>query len=212
MPSLIEAANKEGALSIYSTADAAEVSELLTEFRALYPKLKVEYADQNSTELYSRYVAEAAAGATADLIWSSAMDLQIKLVNDGYAMTYASPEKAALPDWANWKNKAYGTTAEPIVFAYNKRLVPEADVPRSHADFAKLLAAQADGLKGKVTSYDPERSGVGFLYVTQDVQISPRRPGTLVKAMGKAERQVLHLDRRDDRAHRSRASTCSAST
>ena len=46
---LIEAANKEGALSIYSTADSAEVSELLTQLRALYPKLKVEYADQNST-------------------------------------------------------------------------------------------------------------------------------------------------------------------
>lgn len=183
---LIEAANKEGALSIYSTADAAEVSELLTQFRALYPKLKVEYADQNSTELYSRYVAEAAAGATADLIWSSAMDLQIKLVNDGYAMTYASPEKSALPDWAKWKDQAYGTTAEPIVFAYNKRLVPEADVPRSHADFARLLAAQPDALKGKVTSYDPERSGVGFLYVTQDVQISPSTTWDTVKAMGKA--------------------------
>ncbi|GJD32963.1 hypothetical protein PMNALOAF_4244 [Methylobacterium adhaesivum] len=183
---LIEAANKEGALSIYSTADAAEVSELLTQFRALYPKLKVEYADQNSTELYSRYVAEAAAGATADLIWSSAMDLQIKLVNDGYAMTYASPEKSALPEWAKWKDQAYGTTAEPIVFAYNRRLVPEAEVPRSHADFAKLLAAQPDALKGKVTSYDPERSGVGFLYITQDVQISPSTTWDTVKAMGKA--------------------------
>ena len=50
---VIEAAHKEGALSIYATADASEVSELLVQFRALYPKLKVEYADQNSTESYA---------------------------------------------------------------------------------------------------------------------------------------------------------------
>ncbi len=183
---VIAAAEKEGALSIYATADASEVSELLSQFRALYPKLKVEYADQNSTELYSRYVAEAAAGKTADFIWSSAMDLQIKLVNDGYALTYASPEKGALPDWAKWKDQAYGTTAEPIVFAYNSRLVPEAEVPRSHADFAKLISQKKDAYRGKVTSYDPERSGVGFLYITQDVQISPQVTWDTVKAMGQA--------------------------
>lgn len=183
---VIAAAEKEGALSIYATTDAAEVSDLLAQFRALYPKLKVEYADQNSTELYSRYVAEAAAGATADFIWSSAMDLQIKLVNDGYALTYASPEKGALPDWAKWKDQAYGTTAEPVVFAYNARLVPEADVPKSHADFAKLIAKQKDAYKGKVTSYDPERSGVGFLYITQDAQIAPSATWDTVKAMGQA--------------------------
>lgn len=183
---IVKAAENEGTLSIYSNADAAEVSELLAQFKTLYPKLKVEYADQNSTELYSRYVAEAAAGKTADLIWSSAMDLQIKLVNDGYALTYASPEKGNLPDWAKWRDQAYGTTAEPIVFAYNSRLVPQAEVPRSHADFAKLVATRKDDFRNKVTSYDPERSGVGFLYITQDFQISPTATWDTVKAMGQA--------------------------
>ena len=48
--------------------------------------MSVEYTDLNSTELYNRFIAEEAAGqGTADLLWSSAMDLQVKLVSDGYA-------------------------------------------------------------------------------------------------------------------------------
>lgn len=181
---IIEAANQEGALSIYSATDAAAVSELLKGFEALYPKVKLEYADQNSTEMYNRFISEAAANTgTTDLMWSSAMDLQMKLVNDGYAQSYSSPESKSIPDWANYKNEAFGTTAEPIVFAYNKRVVPAADVPKTHADLAKLLAEKPDAYKGKVTSYDPERSGVGFLYITQDVQAN-KNTWDLVKAMG----------------------------
>ncbi|NEU36662.1 ABC transporter substrate-binding protein, partial [bacterium LRH843] len=39
-----------------------------------------------STDLYRRFVAESDAGRPgADLVWSSAMDLQARLINDGYA-------------------------------------------------------------------------------------------------------------------------------
>ena len=58
------------------------------------------------------------------------MDLQVKLVADGQAATYPSPEIKSLPKWAVWKEAAYGTTYEPITFVYNKRLVPEGDVPK----------------------------------------------------------------------------------
>lgn len=114
------------------------------------------------------------------------MDLQIKLVNDGYAQEYESPEKPTLPDWAVWENKAYGVTAEPIVFAYNKRLMPEADVPQTHADLARLLKAKPEAYRGKIASYNPERSGVGFLYITQDAQVN-RDTWDFVRALGRTE-------------------------
>jgi iron(III) transport system substrate-binding protein len=101
------------------------------------------------------------------------MDLQVKLVADGKALTYASPEIPHLPKWAVWKNEAYGTTHEPIAFVYNKRIVPAGDVPKTHADLEKLLAAKPDFYKGKVTAYDPERSGVGYLFVNEDVKNWP---------------------------------------
>jgi iron(III) transport system substrate-binding protein len=164
---IVDAAKKEGKLVVYSTTDAVSANPLVKDFEALYPGIKVEYSDLNSTELYNRFIAEAAANnGTADLLWSSAMDLQVKLVADGQGLAYPSPEIKSLPKWAVYKDSAYGTTYEPTAIVYNKRLVPEADVPKDHTALLKLLEAKPDVYKGKVTAYDPERSGVGFLFKT----------------------------------------------
>jgi iron(III) transport system substrate-binding protein len=182
----IEAAKKEGKVVVYGTTDAAAANFLVKDFEALYG-LKVEYNDLNSTELYNRFIAEAAAGqGTADVTWSSAQDLQIKLVNDGYGVAYKTPEAAAIPSWANYKDSAYGVTYEPVAFIYNKRLVPAEDVPKSHEDLLKLLTSKPDAYKGKVTAYDPERSGVGYLFFTQDEQAF-KQAWDLFKAFGKTE-------------------------
>ena len=187
---IVDAAKKEGKVVISSTTDAVAANPLIKDFETLYPGIKVEYSDLNSTELYNRFIAEAAANnGTADLIWSSAMDLQVKLVADGHAAAYASPEIKALPKWAVWKDSAYGTTYEPITFVYNKRLVPEGDVPKDHTDLLKLLNAKADFYKGKITAYDPERSGVGYLFCNADIKDFPQA-WDLFKAMGKAQAKL----------------------
>src|SRR5437667_7284633 len=159
----IAAANKEGKVVIYSALDTKAAQPLIRDFNAVYPGIKVEYNDMNSTEMYNRYIAGVAAGqGGADVMWSSAMDLQVKLVDEGKAMAYRSPEAAKLPTWAVYKDQAYGTTYEPAVFIYNKRLVAQDEVPSTHDDFVKLITAKADKFKGKVTTYDIEKSGVGF--------------------------------------------------
>ena len=189
-PDLIAAAQKEGKLSIYGVTDNEQANHLIREFRTLYPAIQVEYSNMSTTELYNRFISEMAAGSSADVTWSSSMDLQVKLVNDGYAQPHKSPETAKLPEWANWKNEAFGTTYEPIGFVYNKRLVPAADVPQSHADFIKLLTTQADKYKGKVTTYDPEKSGVGFMLVSQDKQVNGAGYADLLKAFGGVQVRV----------------------
>ena len=166
---VVSAATKEAKVVIYSATDTKAAAPLVQDFEALYPGVKVEYHDMNTTELYNRVISENAAGQNSgDVTWSSSMDLQIKLVNDGMAMDYKSPEIPHMPDWAVWKNEAYGTTYEPVVFAYNKRLLKPEEVPNSHKDIPKFLRDNAERFKGKVTSYDIEKSGVGFLLITQD--------------------------------------------
>ena len=167
---LLAAAQKEGKLLVYSTTDSAGAKPLLDDFKTAFPGVNVEYSDLNSTELYNKYTAEAASGAdTADFLWSSAMDLQFKLASDGLAMQYQSPEMAKLPDGTVWQNQAFGTTLEPFALVYNKRALGDA-VPANHADLTKLFKEKTDVLKGKVTSYDPEKSGTGYLAMTEDLK------------------------------------------
>ena len=169
----IASARQEGKVVVYSPTDMAEARYLIADFTALYPGVEVEYHEYGSSELNSRFLNEVqAGGATADVLWSSAMDLQAKLVNDGHALTYASPERARLPEWAVWKNEAWGTTLEPIGFAYNKRLLAPAEVPRTHAEFIRLLKSDPLRFRARVITYDLENSGLGFLYATQDAKAS----------------------------------------
>jgi iron(III) transport system substrate-binding protein len=170
----IAAANKEGTLVIYSATDSKAAEFLLKDFRALYPNIKVEYNDMNSTEIYNRVLSEqAAGGAGADVTWSSAMDLQMKLVHEGYALAYKSPESRSIPASSIWKDMAYGTTFEPAVFVYNKRLVADAEAPQTHADLARLIQSKPEKYKNKVTTLDIEKSGVGYMFITQDAKVNP---------------------------------------
>ena len=166
---VIDAAKKEGKVVIYGATDSKATAPLIKDFNALYPGISVEYNDMNSTEVYNRFISEVAAGGnTADVMWSSAMDLQMRLASDGYALKYKSVEAAKIPAWAMWDDMAYGTTFEPAAIVYNKRLVDAKEVPQNHADFAKLITQPK--FKDKVTTYDIEKSGVGFMFVTQDAK------------------------------------------
>ena len=187
----ISAAGREGQLLIYSATDLAAAAPLLKEFRALYPRVEVVYQEMNSIELYKRFISESTEGSpSADVLWSPAMDMQMKLVNDGHALAYKSPEALKLPAWALWRNEAFGTTFEPVVFVYNKRLLASADVPQTHAAFAQLLRDQPQRFKGKVATYDIEKVGVGFLLATQD-SVTSSGFWDLVQAMFDAGAQLL---------------------
>lgn len=185
---IVDAAKKEGKLVIYGATDSKATAPLIKDFNALYPGISVEYNDLNSTEVYNRYISEVAAGGnSADLLWSSAMDLQMKLASDGYALKYKSVEAGKIPGWAVWNDTAYGTTFEPAAIVYNKRLLDPKEVPATHADFAKLISQEK--FKDKVTTYDIEKSGVGFMFMTQDSRAYNDFAG-MEKAFGAARVRV----------------------
>ena len=183
----VAAARAEGKVVVYSVLSNKAAAPLVRAFQALYPGIAVDYdGEGGSTETYERFVKEVDSGRpSADVMWSSAMDLQMKLVADGYAARHVSPQAGGIPAWARFKDQAWGTTYEPVVFIYNKQRVPQAWVPTDHASFAATLDEHADEFKGKVATFDITRSGVGYMFAVQDAR-HPATTDKLLSAMGRA--------------------------
>jgi iron(III) transport system substrate-binding protein len=109
------------------------------------------------------------------VLWSGSADLQLKLVADGHALVYRSPETGKLPPWAAHEDRAFGTTFEPLVIAYNKRLLPPDAVPKSHGDLLWIIREKPQVFAdGKLTTYDPEKSGFAFMLLTHDEKLFPQ--------------------------------------
>lgn len=169
MPALVHA----GTVVVYAAADIDIVNPLVEEFERAHPDIKVVYHDLQSSDLYERFLSERLTAPKADVVWSSAMDLQMKLVNDGHARKYTSSETDALPRWAKWRDEAFGTTFEPVCFAYNRSQLSEQEVPRTHAELVRLLVDQPSRFRNRLATYDPHRSGLGYLLHTQDLEANP---------------------------------------
>lgn len=175
-----------GALTLYSSTDLETLSPAIVDFQMLHPAIEVRYVDLDTAELYERFLAEIDAGApSADLLLSSAMDLQFKLANDGYAAAHRSSNAESIPDWARWRNHAFGVTFEPAVMVYNRDLVSPAQVPETRFDLLRLIREQADTYRGRIVTYDIEESGVGYLLATQDAVVGGVS-GSLLEALGRS--------------------------
>lgn len=181
----VRAAEREGQLVVYLNSDGQEA--VIEGFHRRFPKIKVRLVELPAHKIQQRLIAETDAGKpVADLVWSSAMDIQVKLINDGYAQTYRSPEAKGLPAWAIWRDQGFGVTAEPIVFAYNRKLLKETEVPRSHAALLAALRADPERWRGRIAMYDPETSAVGFMYMSSDLQAYPDA-GALYDELARSE-------------------------
>jgi iron(III) transport system substrate-binding protein len=168
---LIAAAKAEGKVVIYTSTDSKQAQPLVDAFKTTYPGVVVEVNDLGTNGSYNRALSEAAAKQVgSDIVWTSAMDLQMVLVQKGLAEPYKSPETKNLPAWAVYKDTLYGTTIEPAAILYNKKLFPAEWVPKTRSDLIKVLKDHKDALKGKVASFDPEKSGTGFFFATTDLR------------------------------------------
>lgn len=166
---MVAKARQEGTVAIYTSTDQTQSKELLEAFKAAYPGIAIDYNDLGTTGSFNRAVSEAAARQVgADIVWTSAMDLQLAMVEKGLADSYKSPEVKHLPGWAVYKDSAWGTTIEPAAIIYNKSLYTGA-VPKTRADLVKLINDRKD-LDGKIGSFDPEKSGTGYLYFSYEAQ------------------------------------------
>jgi len=174
-----------GILTIYSSLDEEVSKPLLAAFQRLKPNVEIHYHDLQTLEIYERTIGETDSGGhTADLLISSAMDLQVKLANDGYAQPANRPP-ATWPKWAVWRRSVFGLTFESAVIVYHKPSFDNRGIPKDRSELRRLLQKSQDGLFGRVGTYDIERSGLGYLFLARDTE-HDRNLWKLVNDMGAA--------------------------
>ena len=91
-------------LRIISTADLDVFDPFIIAYQNENPGIAVDYTVTGTSELMKAITEE---GAVFDVAISSAMDLQTKLANDGFAQVYNSPLASDLPGWAIWRDQLF---------------------------------------------------------------------------------------------------------
>lgn len=171
-------------LVIVSTTDTAVFAPVIEDFRRLHPGIAIRYRLMDTEPLHTLFLEEARAGRPlGDLLLSTSMDLQVKLVNDGYAAPHFSENAAASPRWAQWRNEAFGITFEPSVMVFNTDLMAGRPIPASRSDLLADLRRDPPFWRRRVGTYDIARSGVGYLLASQDARLNSDA-AVLVDALG----------------------------
>lgn len=156
-------------LLVRGTTDVDLFAPLFQAFVDANPEIAVHY-EQWSSNALSDNAATSCRGAApaADLLVSSSVDQQVRIVNDGCAQPHHSAAVSALPPARNWRDELFGVTEEPAVIVYNRDRVPAAEVPRSRFDLIDLLRPADSPYVGRVATYDIEASGLGYLFAFFD--------------------------------------------
>ena len=176
-------------LVIYSTLDSRLATPLIRAFQTNHHDVAVQYEDLLASEIAARVIAETDAGLpSADFLFSSAMDWQLKLANDGYGQEALVPMAQDWPAWAKWQDIAFALTFEPAVLVYNKPSFPDGP-PQSRLELLEWLAKAPSSLTSRIGTYDIEKSAVGYLFIARDAEHFPDI-WSLLKAMGQAGLQT----------------------
>jgi iron(III) transport system substrate-binding protein len=159
---LVEASkNEKDGLLVYSIMSENNWKPVLEGFNAKYPWIKVTTTDLGAYEVFERYYTEAAGNArTADFIATTAPDGWISFIKKGEVAPYVSAEDANVPDMGKIDKGVYAVSTDPMVFVWNKALLPEP--PKTMADLVSLIQKDPAKFQGKLTTYDAGGEGFGY--------------------------------------------------
>ncbi|MFY0678998.1 MAG: ABC transporter substrate-binding protein [Thalassovita sp.] len=181
-----QATLERSVLKVVSTADLQAFDPILVAFQRANPGVTIDYTVTGTTDLMHALLTE---GAVFDIAISSAMDLQTKLVNDGYAQSLDVDNLSDLPNWASWRNQLFAFTQEPAVLVVSDRDFPADQAPRTRDELIAVLRANPEKFQGRIGTYDVRRSGFGYLMATQDSRNSDAF-WRLMEVMGRLDAQL----------------------
>jgi len=153
-------------LRVISSTDISVFTPIIEQFLVQNPSVSIEYLVAGSTDIDDVF---RQSPDQFDVVISSAMDLQLKLVNDGYAQQI---DDLPYPSWAQWRQSLFGFTLEPAAIVVNKEAFRSLPVPSSRQALIEIMREHAATFNGKIGTYDVRQSGLGYLFATQDARRS----------------------------------------
>jgi ABC-type Fe3+ transport system substrate-binding protein len=137
---IIEQAKRERQLSLYGAFSGGlqatpEGRKFLDRFREKYPFIEIKFTNISGIRLMPRMVTEYRAGQYLVDVFATSAQYLYPIVKAGLMAKYLSPERNGIPAgfkdtegyWTSWFIPVYS-------IAYNTRLVPPNEVPRSYDD------------------------------------------------------------------------------
>ncbi|ROO72537.1 iron(III) transport system substrate-binding protein [Vibrio crassostreae] len=159
--------HNEGALVIYGATYLSEIKPLLDDFQRRNPEITVRYQAMSSNVL-DAHIRDQKPDQP-DITISSVMDLQLRLVNDGYALPYQinvpgyGSQSGIVPHWSQWRNELFGFSYEPAVIVFNESFLEGKEVPLSRVELLSFIRLHSEELMGKVGLFDIRDVGIGYL-------------------------------------------------
>ena len=153
-------------LRIISSTDTALFAPIIEDFVSEYPDVAVEYLVTGTADIDRRFRANP---ADYDVVISSAMDLQLKMANDGLALPLPN---VTYPAWAQWRASLFAFTSEPAAIVINKAAFAGHPIPKTRQELIEALRDRPEVFRGRLGTYDVRQSGLGYLFATQDARAS----------------------------------------
>ncbi|BBK31732.1 iron(III) transport system substrate-binding protein [Stella humosa] len=196
---LVDAANKEGKLVLYTALLLDSEQIVMKEFNKKFPRVKVDIVRAPGARLFTRIETEAAAGKLgADVIDMTDRGLAKRM--EGVFADYAPPNADQWNKETMISPKLWSRTTHVYGLAYNTALVK--DPPKSWQDMTKpaykgrmgLVIAGSGGTTWTTAMYQRKVLGEGYWKAVADVE--PRlyeSNGPLATAVVSGEVQVAML-------------------
>jgi len=153
-------------LKVISSTDIDLFSSVAESFVAGRESVSIDYHVAGTADL-DRILRQSPE--QFDVAISSAMDLQFKLANDGFARAL---EGFDYPEWAEWRRSVFAFTSEPAAIVVNRAAFSESGAPQTRQALIRALRRSPERFRGKVGTYDVRQSALGYLFVTQDARSS----------------------------------------
>lgn len=173
----------QAAIRVLSSTDTSFFAPIIENFIASSPNVSVEYLVIGTADIDRIF---RIAPEQFDVVISSAMDLQLKLTNDGFAMPLLDVDH---PEWAQWHDRLFAFTSEPAAIVINRQALSDLPIPSSRQDLIELMRGYPDRFQGRVGTYDVRQSGLGYLFATQDARASETY-WRLMEVMGRVDAKL----------------------